>query len=242
MKNELNDFPVLKSLQSLPLWEVPEGYFEALEDNLMNQISVNFYLNKEKALETPPSYFDTFADKVILQIQMSELEAENTEVPEGYFEQLDTNIMNKIAAESTTSMILSTIPKPKVEVVEYQYFLTLGDKIMQQIKADEKTPQPSSRILSFVPAFENRFRKAIVGIAAILVISFGIFLYQTHQNKSSFAGISDSAIITYLSEDPNLEDLDIIQQVSLSPIEVQLPQDRNSKFEGISDEDILNYL
>lgn len=243
MKHELNDFPLLKSLQNTPLPEVPEGYFDSFGDNLLSALKLEDY----KLLffeEMPPSgYFDTLTEKVLFQVDSTDLKAQAyKDIPEGYFESFTKKILEKVGEKENLPQIFTKIPPQTETDEEKAYFENFERRLMDKIQSTEK---PKVGIIPVISLWSGSSRKLAIGIAATVLLGFGInFLYlntiKTENDSISFKNISDQGLMEYLSEDESL-DIEILKE-TLPLSEIQSKPSSDSKFKGISDDELLEYL
>ena len=77
---------------------VPENYFNELSGNIMSRINIEQALNQPNGFTTPDNYFEDLTVQIQSRVRVEEAlaGAEDTmTVPEGYFERLNKNILNK---------------------------------------------------------------------------------------------------------------------------------------------------
>ncbi|GAB2975705.1 hypothetical protein GCM10027049_07920 [Mucilaginibacter puniceus] len=77
---------------------VPENYFNELSGNIMSRIKIDQALNQSFGFTTPNNYFEDLTAQIQSRVKVEEalVGAEETmTVPDGYFERLNKNILNK---------------------------------------------------------------------------------------------------------------------------------------------------
>lgn len=232
---------------------VPDDYFTNLSNNITTQIWLNsvprlnpFYL--------PVNYFENLPeiilDKLAIKNQLGS-DKQVYEVPDGYFNNLASNIFNKIKAANNNvqqeleelAPLLSKLPKTNVYSVPAEYFENL-------VPQTESQKQPVK-----VVSIGKKTRRwiAYTAAACIAALMFGGGYYYFNENRASTGGkpsvnvnqyadikvdqaisqLPDDAIDSYLKDDNS--DIYIPQDDS---------QDVNIKMllDNMSDEEINNYL
>lgn len=82
-------------------FNVPEGYFDNFEDDVISNLKVQ-NLPKKEAFNTPDNYFDTLEDLIITKLKSEVIQKnKNTSVPKDYFKHIEEQVLQK------------TIHKPK---------------------------------------------------------------------------------------------------------------------------------
>ena len=77
---------------------VPEGYFEQLTNNIQSRINIQNAVDTEVGFSVPQHYFETLQQQITARIGIEEALETKTEafsVPDGYFDKLNKNILNK---------------------------------------------------------------------------------------------------------------------------------------------------
>ncbi len=97
------DAPVLAAMQKSNPFNIPNGYFESVDDRVKSAIFIAG-LNKElnsDSFEVPQNYFENLTERIETNIRLSALpKAEHSfSVPEHYFDDLKHRITERIAAE-----------------------------------------------------------------------------------------------------------------------------------------------
>lgn len=105
-------------------------------------------------------------------------------VPEGYFDNLEDAVFNKLKAQSS----LDTIKDTGFKVPE-DYFLTVEENVFNTLKADEKE-------VKVVSLFSKRNLLYYSGIAAALVLMFTIF---KPDSELSFDSLDTDLVESYIS-------------------------------------------
>lgn len=102
--NELNERIVsgirLKDLKQNAQQEftVPENYFTELSGNIISRINIEQALNQPTGFTTPNNYFESLTAQIQSRVRVEEAlkgAEETMTVPDGYFERLNKNILNK---------------------------------------------------------------------------------------------------------------------------------------------------
>lgn len=178
--NELNDFGSdLSKISSQNLYEIPDGYFEKLADQVLNRIKALEATSAEEELK-------------ILSPVIAGISRENPfTVPDGYFDNLSERLMQGICEHadyltsdeeiSSLSPLLSTISKKSTYTVPAGYFDNLNTVI-------EKKEKP--KVISITSRKWYRFAVAAV-ILSIVSISALLFINpkQIDPNKNPQAWV-----------------------------------------------------
>ncbi|TKB98894.1 hypothetical protein [Pedobacter cryophilus] len=106
------DAPLLNSIEKSNSFSMPDGYFENLSENIINQISLENLASKSSAFKTPHSYFENFESQLFSKIALEDKKEEFTKndagfkTPINYFEiskkQLNTNTKKQKQAKILT--------------------------------------------------------------------------------------------------------------------------------------------
>jgi len=186
-------------------YKVPKNYFENSIPVLLNvcldrepELSATLQAAKKTAklngYKIPENYFTGFALRITDKVQnLNEVDAnlkhlhddESLNVPDGYFSNLSSRIMNRVKEEEAEqSDLLTSIKNKEQFAVPTNYFETFPDKLMDRIRKEEKTGkviQMNRTKAVDNPAKENVFsiNKKLMSIAAILLMFLlGTFLFN----------------------------------------------------------------
>jgi len=148
-------------------------------------------------------------------------------VPEGYFENFDERLANKISEEA--------LPKTSGFKVPDGYFDTLEDRILQQVQKDNT--------VKVVPLYRRKSVVYITSIAACLALVFTIFTKDTIDPALEVADIEayfndgnidyDSTDIAQLLTDADLE------SVALEDSDISIESLEDYLLENIDDTTLL---
>jgi len=98
-------------------FEVPEGYFETMEDTVFSEMKLKkIHSNEQERFEVPENYFDTVEDVVIAKIQAEILSTNNaidSAIPVGYFDNLEDSVFEKLPKQGKLIQ-LKTLLKSKI--------------------------------------------------------------------------------------------------------------------------------
>ncbi|MBX7240110.1 MAG: hypothetical protein K1X92_00080 [Bacteroidia bacterium] len=244
MKHELDNFPLLKSLKNIPLPEVPEGYFEHFEANLIADLKLK-ELKPLMSTEEPPAHYFELLTESILSVTGVPLpeESEYEDIPYGYFEELPERIVETATQQDELPAIFDRIPVQKETKDENAYFESFESRLMSKIQSTETAKSQPAPVFSL---WGSNVRKFAVGIAATVLLGFGISrIYQNHTGNVSdaivsFSSISDQELMEYLSEDEAL-DIEILKE-ELPLSEIKSKPTGNADFKEVSDDELLEYL
>lgn len=265
--NELKelDATVLINTDNKSYYSVPENYFEELADN----INANLFIRALPVTNPyfiPKNYFVNLPGLIVEKVQLNEglnlagiNKITGLSVPDGYFESLAGNILNKIKNNPVNevqqelqelSPLLSGILKTNVYSVPVNYFNELKPSVE---KAEEQ--EESTKVIQL----GNHTRKWInyAAAACIGAVLFGggylFFNKKTNQPQDlpnnyaaafsnmdiqkEISSLSDDAITNYLNKNSNMA---VYTNFNESD---QLPSmDVQTLLQNVSDEEIQQYL
>ncbi|MGP1990338.1 hypothetical protein D9V96_000455 [Zobellia laminariae] len=143
--------------------------------------------------------------------------------PEGYFEEFDKNLFEKLSRED------SAIPKKEGFKLPDGYFDSLSDKLQQKLKEDQQN--------KVIPLKSyKKYYYAVTAMAAILVVALTLNLNKT--NEISFDDLAQSDIENYFNQ--NELDLTSYELAEVMPIsELEMTDMFDSSF---SEENVLDYI
>ncbi len=229
--------PILAGLQGKNVFAVPEGYFSALPDKILELANFSNIPNISK---------------------------DNTqEVPKGYFENLGSNIMQRIKAENSADEnelklypALNSIDIQNVFSVPEGYFEGLPAKILDRVRKEE-----SPKVVTIFAHRVWRYAAAAVVALGLFTTSYFLFIRQDREkngfavvNKNTvpdtdalkynstkafnegIASLSDDEIVRYLENHGNILDNDLL----INNIDANELPDVTDYL--ISDEALTNYL
>lgn len=207
----------LKNLDKELKLNVPQGYFQKMEQEIYAQIGISA-MDQIENPQVPEDYFEELENNILNTVKLDQsLNKATWEVPEGYFDQLESEITDRIKIDGI-----------KQEVVEESYFAELEEKILAIAAIEEMNE------LQYEEADENYFDKLEASIlkktvdekkakfkilrnfsfsrgaaAAVIIgmLAYGMSLFSI-QAKDEFSDVSSDAIIAYLS-DQNLDQADL---------------------------------
>lgn len=76
-------------------FKLPDNYFENLEDQLMDHVSLTSELSDDAGFKTPGGYFDTLTDELVVHASLKDAIGDDHAftVPDGYFESLSSELL-----------------------------------------------------------------------------------------------------------------------------------------------------
>ncbi|HWY11959.1 MAG TPA: hypothetical protein VN026_11570 [Bacteroidia bacterium] len=181
-KNENNPF------------SLPDGYFGSFSQKMMHKIELVEELKEFKLLSsidkkspfiTPDNYFAhiEIKNELTAYSKLSSVKNENGfVVPELYFETSANSITTKIelAEELKGYPVLTSIEKQNVFVAPQNYFEGLSHTVRGKMFAGQTEETSVVRILHLVFS-----KKTAYAIAAMLVISLGLYFYNSGEETVS---------------------------------------------------------
>lgn len=127
----LDDYALLKQVNTNNPFTVPNGYFDGLGERIIASVKFD-ELKKNLSPDSfaiPPNYFEELTDKIQSRLSIEAvLNAEDTgfTTPENYFEELNNDIQSRIAIEDALSTNVGfTVPE--------NYFNELSNKIQSRL-------------------------------------------------------------------------------------------------------------
>jgi len=116
------DVPALAAMQKSNPFNIPNGYFESVEEKVKSAIFIDG-LNKElnsDSFEVPQNYFENLSERIQTNIKLSALpkDKHSFSVPEHYFNDLKHKITNRIAAEQPIKTV-KIIPLWRRNILKY---------------------------------------------------------------------------------------------------------------------------
>ncbi|MBE8719486.1 hypothetical protein C4F40_01920 [Sphingobacterium sp. Ka21] len=235
----------LKNQVTAPGFEVPQHYFEEsvhqiqvkiFEETLRSQVTTT-------GLTIPVDYVDVAKDSILNRIAEEQLKAiidrDGYEVPAAYFETLEQDIVTNIAVE-----------KLKAKVTETGYHVPVGyfDLLSEKITADtigkeiKNIPFDSDQDTGVITLPSRKNWTAYAAVAAVaVIISIGSYLSLNQQDNVvqpqniSLSGIPDEAIVSYLAQVSDANDLVFFSEYLDIPENVEIGNQ-------VKDNDIEEYL
>lgn len=170
-------------------FSMPDDYFNAFSKKMMFKIELAEELKEFKILSsidkkspfsTPLNYFESKAELAEYSRLMSIRNKHVFAVPENYFYSSASSIINKLEVmdEVTSYPFIASVSKENSFTVPDMYFDKLSEQIVSGIKVMKQNGH--GRIMQLV--FN---RKTVYAIAAILVLSFGLYLYNSNADAVS---------------------------------------------------------
>ena len=227
--------PVVANIPKRNPYSVPEGYFDQFSDSVLGTIAINQVLKKNPGLpfQAPTGYFEGLADNILSRIKSGEVQ-KSDHSPE---------ILSEL---ESIAPLLITISRTNLYTVPPGYFESLSPT-----GPLAGIPQTKAKIIGL----GTSLRKGIYYLAAAAVIGFMVtgaaIFFRDHTGKvpskkengitalvnipDSLAGLSDTAIESYLSTQPTAFDL-------AAPAQNEYDPDVNDLLNSTSDEAIQQYL
>ncbi|HNP53943.1 MAG TPA: hypothetical protein PKK69_04985 [Ferruginibacter sp.] len=177
--------PLLAELSKTPVFQVPEGYFEALSASTLLKIN---HQNQQQApaASVPEGYFDALPGLIMNRIKAESATSETPEileglshqpvfrVPNGYFESLPDQVMARIQSANTETILPAVLQglsdKPSFRVPA-GYFESLPDQVMSRI--NEAKPAKVISMGSRVSFFRYAVAAAFTGLIGLSLFNLG---------------------------------------------------------------------
>jgi hypothetical protein len=180
---------------------------------------------KKTGFKTPDSYFDSLEDRIFDKLKedtiFKEIEEPGYATPDSYFESIEDSVMSKLKDD----MVLSNIKDSGFKTPD-NYFEQVEDSVLVTLN--------KGKITKVVPLFSRRNIIYVSGIAAAIMIMFGIFL-----NKPSGIDSLDIEVVESYLEDQGLDTFDIASLLSVEDLE---GDDFGIINDNVSEESLEDYL
>lgn len=110
--NELKELsPILANLKATKRYnDVPDHYFETLEDQVLSEINLNRLVGKKRAYhDIPENYFESLTERAMGEISIERnlfLNKTFNDIPENYFDALSENVMAQVSVKKQPKVVL----------------------------------------------------------------------------------------------------------------------------------------
>jgi hypothetical protein len=187
-------------------------------------------LGSHQNFKTPKGYFENFEESLFLNIDDENI-PKNTgfSVPDNYFEEFDKKVL-------PTEDIVHDVPlnlKQNPFKTPSKYFESFDDKLMHSLAS--KSPSDLTLRKS-----KGKVRKLIIGFSTSIAAAFLLYLgVQQGFNKedTSIESISENELNEWILAG-NME----IDTYTIASMEPEMDDSSTFMYNGISDEDLDNYL
>ncbi|HET8828869.1 MAG TPA: hypothetical protein VFM79_05990 [Pelobium sp.] len=103
--------PNLAAINKQNTFKTPDGYFESLNEQIVNQVNIIDALDHQNEFDVPAGYFENLEQQVQSAIYLEDIKAQNTvtkdfDVPVGYFADAEKRIKNSITTKPKKSNII----------------------------------------------------------------------------------------------------------------------------------------
>lgn len=231
------------------LLKVPEGYFDGLENSVLNKIREaklkEQLTSKEDGFKVPSDYFEQSNSSILDKIRESKLKEIVTdpgfEVQDSYFSSLTESITTKILEQK-----LKDHSKNDGFSVPNNYFEDLENKIKSNTtKLHERRETP---IISLTERKRNWPKYSAA--AVILLISIGSYFSIVDNNKPkeqevattiTLQEVSDEELVNYLAQVSNTDELMQLSEIVLEK-EEEAPKRIDTDINKEDIEEYLNYM
>lgn len=195
-------------------------------------------MRQEQQVDIPVGYFSLLPELILSKIHENQLSTE-IEIPENYFYDFYSKIEKKLRVEEELAEmpLLRSIQKEK-ETPPADYFEKMTERVIQ--KAQATSGKTLYLEQSKKPSQWQNIRKAMLGVAACLVLASFYFFHTTEnqQNAISFHKISDEELIQAI-ENEDIDDNLLANELNIEGLGIKKEK---SSIKAISDEEILKYL
>jgi len=180
-------------------FEIPENYFDSVEDAVMAELKAETLLKKEnkKAFKTPDNYFDSIEDIVITKLKAEAIQHDNeTTIPGNYFQTIEDNVLTKI---KTTPKVISL----KSRFIKFAAPLAIAASLLLIFTLN--TEQDSITFESIAASdIESWIENGNIDIDALNIAS--IYPEIELNNEIYSSSLTDEEVLEYLYEE-NLEEI-----------------------------------
>jgi hypothetical protein len=213
--------PTLAAINNTQLYTLPKGYFNALSEVILAQISAENLPKIIAPFTVPQDYFNTISNNVLAAIA-KEVTSKNE-----VFEELEA-----------IAPLLNTINKRAVYTLPTQYFASFKPSIATVTIKGKLVPMAS-------------FRRKLLYVAAACVIGLmavGAFVFTNKTEKIDYAAYKKIDVNTTINTISNEELINYLENVNsitnanaLTTLDVKLP-DIQDHIETIPEEELKQYL
>ena len=182
--------PTLSKIASNHGFNVPDTYFNTVEDGVFAEINASKLITKKVSYKTPDTYFDTVESIVITKLKAQTIQKEITKsIPDGYFESLEDQVLNKIKGTSKVRT-LKKLSKYVAPIAIAASFLIIFNLNSTSNNITFET-LATSEIEEFIE--NGNINYDAEGLASI-------FPEVTLEDTNYISTLSDSDVLNYLNE------------------------------------------
>lgn len=99
--------PILASINKKNVFETPEGYFNNLSEQILNQIEINQLVGNENNFKVPEDYFDNLTQQIQSATYLTaNAEGDGFNVPANYFNQAQERILDNAFNKPKASKVI----------------------------------------------------------------------------------------------------------------------------------------
>lgn len=230
-------------LSNLDTLNVPEDYFNTLENNILSKISEIKLKEQigEENFGVPENYFEELSFGIDNKIKESNLKSlvseDGFQIPDAYFTTLEQAIQHKISKENIKSIVGNSVGM----FTPNAYFENLEENIKSKIQFNEQVEKNPEKIFSTPEHyFENLSADIFAKINRERNTEFNPPIITTLPNRrNSWLKYSAAAVVillgigSYFSIQTNEKlDSNTVQQNAANSLDLQ----------KISDDELINYL
>lgn len=230
LENELQEFPILSSIEKVKSFIVPANYFESTENSLEYKTELESY-SKLQSIKKPVF----------------------TGLEEDYKKQLDSAINYKIeiVEELKSYETLYSIDKVNSFVVSENYFESVADRVKEKIYS---VKEKNKSIIEIV--LEIIFGKTMAfSFGLFLIIGLSVFFYKTPENIVESGDcktlaclerneiLNNNKVITNFDEDQLMDLVDVnTLNEQLNSKKENTSTKKKQNIDSISEDDLLDDL
>ena len=195
--------PMIAGLVKVNVFFTPLGYFENLSANIEETGFMDDIARFNPAANVPDGYFKDLSERVLQKIKMEAIGEDATfhpllhqpinnnifDVPNDYFNQLSSSIVEKINSSQQHAPLLASLKKSNLFETPVGYFDTLPAKIVAKIQ------KPTAKLIDI-----SFYRSVMKYVAAAVVIGFVSMIVLKFTTKpdstksSAVAAVADESI------------------------------------------------
>jgi hypothetical protein len=230
-KEWLNDFELLKKVNTNNPFTVPDSYFNELNERIVSGIRLNdLKQNSQQEFTVPENYFNELSGNIMSRIHIEQALNQPTgfTTPDNYFEDLTAQIQSRVKVEEALAGTENTMTVPD------GYFERLNKNILNKtVNQDIVKRKTVVRRMFNSPIF-----KYATAACFLAIVGGGIFFnsstdpvkkHRTSYLHQELLNVSDQEMQSYLRlyADGN-EALHIIKANDLSVNDAQIQSDLNT--------------
>lgn len=256
---------ILANLSNSNVYTVPQGYFEATTNDIIESITGNFPVKIEDN-SIPPQYFENLPDTIMNRIRETEaISVDDSflgnskdinvyKIPDGFFDSFPASVLTKLQSDFAEPSFIDSLDKTNLYTIPAGYFEGVSTEILKTIPKEIPVIQlkRSPTILRYAVA---AVVSGIIGLSVVSIFNkkeitepssattaemlLAKRIINTNSIDDVFSTLTKDDIVSYLEK--NGEDVDAALVASLSD-DKELPEEVDYLTDDNTLETLLNGL